>query len=368
MGVIGAPRKLIPYTRSVPSTCAAPSIRVRPPRKAPPTPEALALPLARWFAKHARTLSFRGLHDPYAIWVSEIMAQQTRIDTVERYFSGFMKRFPNPEALAAAPLDAVLQAWSGLGYYRRAKLLHRGAQYIVQQLAGTLPCTLEAWRNVPGVGPYTAGAIVAIALNEPAPMVDGNVARVLSRVRALSDVNAQDARNPEHWNWSHAIIAAHQPSVVAQALMELGATVCTPREPLCTRCPIANHCQASANGSANTIPAPRRKTTVITEHWHALVYMQRGKVLLVKRPSEGLLAGMWCTPLVTAKQAVGTQTVGHVRHVFTHRIWELTVAHVRVNARTRLPTQGEHTWIGLDERPAGGVPRVTEKVLETLHL
>ena len=185
----------------------------------------LATALEAWFRRDHRDMPWRRTRDPYAIWVSEIMLQQTRVETVERYFDAFLARFPTVGALAAADEQAVLQAWSGLGYYRRARLLHRGARHVVDRHGGTLPADAEGLRSIPGVGDYTAGAIASIAFDLPVPLVDGNVARVLSRIEAIEDPREQAATARRHWRRVAEILRHGTPRVLSQALMELGATV-----------------------------------------------------------------------------------------------------------------------------------------------
>ncbi|HRI09659.1 MAG TPA: A/G-specific adenine glycosylase, partial [Nannocystaceae bacterium] len=203
----------------------------------------LAELLTPWFAANQRDLEWRRTRDPYAIWVSEIMLQQTRVETVRAYYRRFMERFPDVGTLAAADEEAVLAAWSGLGYYRRARLLHAGARHVASALGGSLPRTGEGLRSIPGVGRYTAGAIASIAFDEPVPLVDGNVARVLSRLGAIEDVKGQGADAPGHWKVVAEVLGAGSPRVLAQALMELGATVCTPQSPRCSLCPAQELCQ-----------------------------------------------------------------------------------------------------------------------------
>ena len=333
----------------------------------------LAGRLQPWFEADHRDLTWRRTRDPYAIWVSEIMLQQTRVETVERYYADFIARFPDVGTLAAADEDAVLGAWSGLGYYRRARLLHRGARYVADELQGHIPKDAPALRQIPGVGRYTAGAIASIAFNRAEPLVDGNVARVLSRVRAEQDPKQQGADAKEHWTLTAAILRHGKPRVLAQALMELGATVCTPKSPTCLLCPIRDLCQAQAQGQQNQIPAPRKKVDQPISHLAALAVISRKRLMLVRRPPEGLLASMWCLPLVdlehrdqAAAEYGGTPVEERkkVRHIFTHRIWDLHPVIVPVARRPKL--EEETTWIATGERPNGGLPSVTEKLLQAV--
>ncbi|MEM6296990.1 MAG: A/G-specific adenine glycosylase [Myxococcota bacterium] len=340
--------------------------------------EAIAADLAPWFEENQRDLTWRRTRDPYAIWVSEIMLQQTRVETVERYYADFLARFPTVHALADAEQSDVLEQWSGLGYYRRARLLHNGAQSVRDALAGHVPDEGAALRKVPGIGRYTAGAVASIAFDKPEALVDGNVARVLSRVCALTEPKQQDASAAGHWTLTDAILRKGRPRVLAQALMELGATVCVPRNPRCVRCPIRAHCEATARGLTDDIPAPKKKVKQPVDRLCALAVVSRGRILLVQRPPEGLLAGMWCLPLVTDEDGpteVGTvladpdvvddwDPVGAVRHVFTHRIWELSVRTANLPKRPTLALEGNVAWLKPGERPSGGLPTVTTKLLK----
>lgn len=349
--------------------------------------ERLAHDLEPWFERSQRDLAWRRTRDPYAIWVSEIMLQQTRVETVSRYYEAFLRRFPDVGSLAAADESDVLEAWSGLGYYRRARLLWKGAGYVARELDGVVPSEPDALRSIPGVGAYTAGAISSIAFDRPSALVDGNVARVLSRIRALEDPVEQDAKSRGHWELVAEILQHGSPRALAQALMELGATVCTPRSPTCAGCPVAEHCAARKSDRADTIPAPKVKKASPQDDVWAVAAYRGDRLVMVRRPAEGLLAGMWCLPLVprtprsrrpsadALREALGVEVEdievpagGDVKHVFTHRVWKLRPVICRVGAP--VPTR-EGAWIEVAEVrgggvPKGGVPSVTRKVLEKL--
>lgn len=344
--------------------------------------------LGPWFLEHQRDLAWRRTRDPYAIWVSEIMLQQTRVDTVGAYYGKFLERFPDVGTLAAADESEVLAAWSGLGYYRRARLLHAGAKFVAAEHAGAVPAEPEALRKIPGVGRYTAGAIASIAFDRPAALVDGNVARVLSRLQAITDPKLQDAGAAGHWALAQQIVQAGSPRVLAQALMELGATVCTPTGPRCAGCPVRPECQAQAQGLQATIPAPKQRAPSPREELWAVAVRRAGRVLLEQRAAEGLLAGMWCLPLIarTAAERAGASAtaiaaatgvrVGPVetlaepiKHVFTHRVWMLWPCRVEAVSNDMSKETCDpraQIWIAAGERPLGGIPRVTEKLLERL--
>jgi A/G-specific adenine glycosylase len=345
---------------------------------------------------HHRDLEWRRTRDPYAIWVSEVMLQQTRVDTVKAYWTPFMQKFPDVATLAAADEQQVLAAWSGLGYYRRARLLHRGAQHVHAQLGGQLPRTPEGLREIPGIGRYTAGAIASIAHDTPHALVDGNVARVLSRLQAVTDPKQQDAGAAGHWQRAQQIVEAGSPRVLAQALMELGATVCTPQLPRCNECPLRSHCAAFARGLVDKIPAPKQRAPSPQQDLWALGLRRAGRLLLTRRPAEGLLAGMWCLPVIerppapddapygglfdrtrvtpaAIRKAVGLKVTKvaplsePIKHVFTHRVWILWPCRADVDlADGSGQALGEAAWIAPGERPVGGIPTLTEKLLERL--
>ena len=256
----------------------------------------LASALLNWYNQHSRELPWRGANDPYTIWISEIMLQQTRVETVIPYFERWMQRFPTINALANAPLQAVLSAWEGLGYYSRARNLHRAAQIVLQDHAGELPRSVAALRKLPGIGRYTAGAIAAIAFDLDEPALDGNIRRVLARVFNVT----VPARSPEGEKQLWELAAAHLPpgkaSQYNQALMDLGAMLCTPRAPECARCPLAQGCQARIQGVQGERPVLPPKPAIPHYTVTAAVIRRQGQVLIAQRPPEGLLGGLWEFP------------------------------------------------------------------------
>lgn len=242
--------------------------------------------LLNWYRGHGRDLPWRRNRDPYRIWVSEVMLQQTPVETVIPYFERFVKRFPNLRSLAKADLEQVLKLWQGLGYYARARNLHRAARQLRR-----FPKTAEEWRRVPGVGSYTAAAIASITFGDPAPALDGNVRRVMARL--ANEPYPLDARILEQLN---KCIPRSAPGDFNQALMELGQTVCVPIRPRCPICPLASACQARRAGTADHIPA-RRAPKEIPHHQVAVgVVWREGRVLVGRRPPEGLLGGLWEFP------------------------------------------------------------------------
>ncbi len=270
-----------------------------------PKAEDVTRSLVAWYRKQKRDLPWRTARpDPYGIWVCEIMAQQTQIATVARYWTRWMDRFPTPAALAAAPLDDVLAAWAGLGYYARARSLHRAAQEIVAHHGGRVPDDPEALEALPGIGRYTAGAIASIAFGCRVAAVDGNVSRVLARLFGVED----DVRSPRGlatlWQLAGELVPARAPGDFNQALFDLGATVCTPRSPTCLVCPLARTCVARAQGRQEALPVLVRRTVVKEVAVDAaLVTRADGAWLLARRAPSGLYGGLWELPEIAALEA-----------------------------------------------------------------
>lgn len=307
---------------------------------------ALASRLLRWFERNKRDLPWRREpRDPYHVWLSEVMLQQTQVATVIPYFERWTQRFPTLETLAAAPLDEVLKLWEGLGYYARARNLHAAARIIVHEHRGQIPCTVESLMALPGVGRYTAGAIASLAFGVRAPVLDGNVRRVLSRVFGLSRPT-----EAELWALAESLLPHSRAGAFNEALMELGATICTPRAPQCPACPLRTMCQAYAGGNPEAYPAkPTKRATPHREVLTVVLVDGAGRVLLGQRPRAGLLGGLWefisseptdstdptdlndPTDLIVHRSGLkvtpskATQ-LGAVKHAFTHfkltrRVW-----------------------------------------------
>jgi len=325
--------------------------------------------LLAWYDVHARDLPWRRTRDPYAIWVSEIMLQQTRVETVIPYFSRFMTRFPSVQTLADASEDDVLAAFSGLGYYRRARLLHRGAREVAESHGGEVPRDPDARRALPGVGRYTAGAIGSIAFDLPEPIVDGNVARVLSRLVGIESPLGE--RTTERALWMHAEELAHgeRPGALNQALMELGATVCTPLAPRCEACPIAETCVARRTERTESLPVtPKKKAPKAVELVALRAVTSKGAHYLV-RGEGSLFGGMWGFPLLEGNarpQAtelsrtwgltgkLARSAVGDVSHVLTHRVMSVKVfaledAHATPNEKLRAVASSELGTLGISK-------------------
>jgi A/G-specific adenine glycosylase len=273
--------------------------------------------LLRWFRAHKRDLPWRASRDPYRVWLAEVMLQQTRIAAVMPYYDRFLKSLPDVESLASAPISEVLKLWSGLGYYSRARNLHRAAKEIVQHHSRKFPRTLDAALELPGIGRYTAGAVLSIAYNVPLAVLDGNVARVLARLRAVRG----DLREPRHWrelaNTAQDWLASDVPGDWNQALMELGEVICTPQIPRCTICPVSKSCRAYKLGLANKIPTPRiKRATVRLRIAAAILRDPRGRTILVKDPGAHdhvLFSRMWQFPAVEVARHPQAELEAHVR-------------------------------------------------------
>ena len=261
-----------------------------------PRRRAIRARLDRWYAKHARDLPWRRTRDPYRVWVSEIMLQQTLVSTVVGYFERFIERFPTVESLAAAPLDEVLRLWQGLGYYRRAANLHRAAREVCDRFAGRVPHDAESLRRLPGVGRYIAGAIQSIAFNERAPILEANTARVLCRLFAVRGDVKTAATQRRLWELSELLLPRLDAGMFNQAMMELGALVCVPGRPRCDECPLAATCDAQRAGLAERLPQTGpRKRFIDVEH-AAIVLRRGGKLLIVQRSPHETWGGLWELP------------------------------------------------------------------------
>ena len=337
-----------------------------------------ATALLDWYDTNGRELPWRlrgGRPDPYAVWLSEIMLQQTTAAAVERYFAEFLRRWPTVEALAAAPREEVLAAWAGLGYYARARNLHACAQRVVEAHGGRFPDTAEALRRLPGIGPYTAGAIAAIAFGRPVAAVDANAERVIARYRAIE--TPLPAAKPEIRQAAQALVPRARPGDFAQALMDLGSMVCTPRGPDCAACPWAGECAGRARGVAESLPrrAPRRaRPRREGEAW--LIRRADGAILLRRRPEQGLLGGMAELPSAGwdgtpspfsgggAPFGLPFASAGEVSHVFTHfsltlRLWR---AELPLAADAALPAA--FFWCPPRKLAQAGLPGLMQKALK----
>lgn len=331
--------------------------------------ENLAQSVLAWYDAGHRDLPWRRTRDAYRVWVSEIMLQQTRAETVVPYYERFLKRYPTVKALAAADEEGLLKAWEGLGYYSRARNLQAAAKRIVSDWGGELPRTVQALRALPGIGAYTAGAIASIAYGVPAAAVDGNVERVLCRCDAVTDDMGAPAARRALEARAQALVPADRPGDFTNAMMELGATVCTPKNPACLLCPLRERCRGFERGIAQELPVKRKKKAQRVERRAVLLVFCEGRALVVQR-QERLLGGLWVFPdalhegetgdpaaLCAALAAMGVDAaydglLGRARHVFTHIIWEMDV----------------HAFLTDEAAPIGGGRWATARELSALPM
>ncbi len=288
--------------------------------------------LLGWFTRVGRDLPWRRGIDPYRTWISEVMLQQTQVDRVVDFFRRFMERFPTVERLAEAPEADVLRAWEGLGYYRRARQLHAAAKRIVADHEGRLPDTAPELRELPGIGRYTAGAIASIAFGRPEPIVEANSRRVLARLVAHAAPLDGTAGDGPIWEIATALLPSRSAGQWNQALMDLGATICTPRSPLCSRCPLAPYCLALVTGQTASIPGSTARREVIDLEETAVVVRRGAKVLVVRRGAGEWWEGLWDFPRLPAKEILAPlgcgrrRVVGRCSYTVTHHRVEVTVA------------------------------------------
>jgi A/G-specific adenine glycosylase len=253
--------------------------------------------LLSWYDQHAADLPWRHSKDAYRVWLSEVMLQQTQVETVKPYYARFLDAYPTVHDLAAAPLSDVLKLWEGLGYYSRARNMHQAAQQVSQSLGGEFPATAEALQKLPGIGRYTAGAVASIAFGEAVPVLDGNVIRVFARLTDLEADVTQPAVKEQLWGLAEDWLSKERPGDYNQALMELGRVICKPRNPSCNECPIRQHCQAYASGTQAQRPV--KKPKAVTPHYDVtagMIWNDSGQLLIAQRPLEGLLGGLWEFP------------------------------------------------------------------------
>ncbi|RMG28600.1 MAG: adenine DNA glycosylase [Gammaproteobacteria bacterium] len=345
-------------------------------------PEAFAARLLAWYDRHGRhDLPWQHPRDPYRIWVAEIMLQQTRVETVIPYFERFLARFPDVQALAAASEDEVLGLWSGLGYYARARNLHRAARRIQEVHGGEMPRALEPLMALPGIGRSTAGAILAQAFDARHPILDGNVKRVLARHRAIDGWPGEAQVARRLWSLAEALTPRQRVADYTQAIMDLGATLCTRSRPGCTACPVQEDCRARASGDPLRWPQPRPRR-VLPVRKTCFVLLRRGEeVLLERRPSPGLWGGLWCFPqqpdpaaarawLAAHLGLVGGRMLPPFRHSFTHFRLEITplLCEVPENRRSRTMEGRDRVWYNVRSSPAmRGVPAPVRRLLDSLE-
>lgn len=371
-------------------------LRTIPPvSRGPKTTSAIqiARPLLRWYRRQRRDLPWRRTRDPYAIWLAESMLQQTQVATVIPYYERFLARFPTVEALAASSLDDVLGLWAGLGYYARARNLHAAARMIVEQHAGHVPDTVDALRHLPGVGRYTAGAVGSIAFGRRAAVVDGNVIRVLARLHALRDDVKKPATVATLWTLAESLLPKSDCGDHNQALMELGAMICTPAAPRCEGCPLSGVCRARALGLTDSLPIGNSRAAVRAETHAVLAIESPRGWLFVRRPEAGLWGGLWELPSTRqeSNESVGA-AIGRLadelglrvgamakrpfcrfEHVLTHRRITFVAFRARLDEASHVdrdPTarvaRSVRSWRPVDEADQLGLSRAMQRIVAAL--
>ncbi|GAF66570.1 adenine glycosylase [Bacillus sp. TS-2] len=348
--------------------------------------EAFQKGLVTWFNENQRELPWRENKDPYRVWVSEIMLQQTRVDTVIPYYTNFMREFPTLEDLAYADEEQILKAWEGLGYYSRVRNLQSAVREVVENYQGQVPETRGEISQLKGVGPYTAGAILSIAFDKVEPAVDGNVMRVLSRALDIEEDIAKPKTRKIFEEALYELIPQADPSSFNQGLMELGALVCTPTSPGCLLCPVREHCRAYERGKQSQLPVKTRKKSQKIKKMNVLmVWNDRSELIIEKRPEKGLLAGLWQFPyletstlenevdLVRKEVECFLETelssfegpIDVIEHVFSHLKWEIHVYQAKLSKQMKLSQN--QIWVSKKDIERYAFPVSFQKIISN-HL
>jgi len=345
-------------------------------------PQGIRRALLRWFDQHRRPMPWRDDPQPYKVWISEIMLQQTQVATVMPYFERFIERFPSVADLASADLQAVLEIWQGLGYYSRARNLHKAAHVVMKERGGTLPQSATEWQALPGIGPYAAGAIASIAFGEAVPAVDGNVVRVFTRLLGIRKDSTKPAVRRALTKQVAEVIAPRRVGDFNQAVMELGALVCRPRNPACDGCPLRRWCMARARGLTARIPYRPPRKSVPQIDVAACVIRRGDRILIARRRPDQMLGGLWEFP--GGKQEKGEtieetaareideeigieirvgRKLGAIRHAFSHFKMTLHVFECRpVRGRARAVTVDAVKWVNVDDLQAYPLPAADRKI------
>ena len=351
--------------------------------------------LLMWYHHEKRELPWRQSTDPYRVWVSEIMLQQTQVVTVIPYFNRFMEWFPTIQNLAEAPEDKLLKAWEGLGYYSRVRNMQHAAKEIVNEFKGGMPENIQDILSLKGIGPYTGGAIASIAFSLPEPAIDGNVMRVYSRLFCLSEDIALAKTRKVFDTYVRQTMSKTQPGDFNQALMDLGATICTPTKPSCATCPVNQYCAAKKTDTITQFPVKKKKEKAKPVYYIASIYRnQMGAFLLEKRPSDGLLADMWTFPMTEiSKQAYDDLSLitkkdeksdlvaeqlslykepsseknilGEVTHIFSHRKWHIIVAE-ESESFSHNESALQQEWVYMDNFSQYVFPKPQQKMVELI--
>ena len=345
-----------------------------------PKPEAFAKRVLKWFDLHGRKdLPWQHDTSPYRVWVSEIMLQQTQVKTVIPYFERFMATFPDVQSLADAPEDEVLHLWTGLGYYARARNLHKAAQRVAGELGGQFPDTVEGLCDLPGIGRSTAGAIVSIALGERASILDGNVKRVLARYHRVEGWPGQSRVHNRLWEVAEQYTPTQRCADYTQAMMDLGATLCTRSAPACDICPLTSGCEARAQGDQLKYPGKKPRKTMPVKATHFLIVRSRqGDIWLEKRPSSGIWGGLWCFPEIDQPEAGNTHCLDlwgtapasiavqqDFRHTFSHYHLDITPVVVELDSNPQAVMEDtRQLWYNVRQPPQIGLAAPVASLLE----
>lgn len=345
-------------------------------------PAEVAVPLLAWYGQAGRALPWRNTRDPYRIWLAEIMLQQTTVAAVIGYYRQFLENFPTVEHLAAAPQEAVIDLWAGLGYYARARNLHAAAKIIVEELAGAFPTTVAALQQLPGVGRSTAGAIAALAFERRAPILDGNVRRILCRLFALQQPPRSTAAEKQLWLWADQLTPQQQVHDYTQAIMDLGATLCLPRRPRCQECPLQHLCQARRLGLERQLPLKPAVKKVPVRYELALLLKWRGRYLVRRRTASGFLGGLWEFPtiglaaeespeqkiaMLMADLAVAgsAQPLGSITHSYSHFRLDLQLFSLSISDLFTV-AEGQTEWYDFTRLKKLALHGAHKKALEKL--
>ena len=338
--------------------------------------------LLNWYYANHRSLPWRETKNAYCIWVSEIMLQQTQVKTVHQYFLRFIERFPTVESLADASIEEVLKYWEGLGYYNRAVKLHQTSQIIKNVFQGHFPDNYQHLLDLPGIGPYTAGAIASFAFNIAEPAIDGNVTRVISRIFLITEDTKKTTTKQKIRKYVFKIMLREKVDVFNQTLMELGATICSPRRPECSECPVSYTCKAFKSKKQEIIPNSIKKAKPKKMVMEIALLIKEKKILLVKRPLRGLLANMWALPATELKkgnfEGCSIQSdleniyqmkinqkpvlIGEVNHGFTHRIWMMKLYHFSSFSDGNFNSSKEK-WVSISQLNQYAIPTAFKKLL-----
>jgi A/G-specific adenine glycosylase len=343
--------------------------------------------LLNWYDHNARVLPWRSLSSPYRTWISEIMLQQTQVGNVIPYFERFMQGFPDLESLASATQSEVLSLWEGLGYYSRARNLHKAAQVVMAECGGVLPSTSKELMQLPGIGRYTAGAIASIAFGQSEPALDGNIRRVFSRLLELEEPLKSSSSERLLWDFARRVCPKQRVGDFNQALMDLGAAICRPGQPLCPQCPISSACQAFQHGTQNQIPVVIKKPPIPHYIVTAAVILQDGLLLIQQRPQKGLLAGLWEFPggkleesdvdLVACLEReigeeIGVKIVvgngfGVYKHAYTHFRITLHAFLCQLEAGQQIPVTDTLRWVQFSQLADFAMGKVDRQIADNLN-